>query len=50
MSNHWEVIANMITCVECKVTMTREHYGYGHDCEFNLNDYDPENEPCLDRK
>jgi hypothetical protein len=22
-----------ITCRECKKTMTREEYAYGHDCE-----------------
>ena len=33
MSNHWEVIANMVKCPECKVFMTREQYAYGHDCE-----------------
>jgi uncharacterized CHY-type Zn-finger protein len=38
----------MITCIECKVSMTFENYGYGHDCEFNQSDYDPEDEPLLD--
>jgi hypothetical protein len=33
MSNHWEVIANMVKCIECKVWVSSEEYFYGHDCE-----------------
>jgi hypothetical protein len=28
----------MITCIECNVTMTREAFAYGHDCEFDSHE------------
>jgi hypothetical protein len=28
----------MITCLECNVTMSREDFAFGHDCEFNSHE------------